>query len=128
LHLTCVRHARTILRADAATFEHATTDEDNPACNKRDPLVRGEGDLCDARAAVTEYTERCDGLTKGRDLDIDKERKKEIYEFLNRLAEDGVFDTTRLTRTMLPWAETEPVSSNGAKYTERATRVCERLL
>jgi len=115
LHITCVRNARTIVRAGAATFEHATTDEDNPKCSKRDPMVPGEGDLCDARVAVTEYKERCAELIKGRGLDIDDDRKKEVYEYLDKLARAGVFDTTKLTCTLMPWAETEPGSGCGVK-------------
>jgi len=115
LHTTCVRHARTILHKSAATFEHATTDEDNSRCRKRDPLVPGEGDLCDAQVAVMEYKDRCGELTKGRDLDIDDERKKVVYEYLDKLARDGVFDTTKLTCTLMPWAETEPASGCGAQ-------------
>ena len=115
LHISCVRHARTILHSGAATFEHATTDEDNPKCSKWDPLVPGEGDLCDARVAVTEYKERCEDLTRGRGLDIDTERKKAVYDYLDRLARNGVFDTTKLTCTLMPWAETEPGSGCGAK-------------
>ena len=115
LHTTCVRHARTILHTGAATFEHATTDEDNPKCNKRDPLVPGEGELCDARVAVMEYKDRCAELTKGRSLEIDEARKKEVYEYLDRLAEDGVFDTTRLTCTVMPWAEIESAPACGVK-------------
>jgi hypothetical protein len=107
LHITCVRHARTIVHKGASTCEHATTDEDNPKCNKRDPLVRGERDLCDTQVAVKEYKDRCGRLTRGRDLDIDEERKKEIYAFLDGLASRGIFDTTRLTCTRLTWAETE---------------------
>ena len=85
----------------------ATTDEDSPGCRKRDPLVPGERDLCAAKVAVNEYKERCGELTKGRNLDIDDERKKQIYEFIDGLARRGVFDTTKLTCTVLPWAETD---------------------
>ena len=106
LHITCVRNARTILHRAAMTCEHATTDEDNPKCNKRDPLVPGERDLCSAQEAVNEYEERCGKLTRGRNLNIDLEHKKQIYEFIENLARKGVFDTTRLTCTPLPWAET----------------------
>jgi len=105
LHITCVSNARTILDNAAMTCEHATTDENNPRCNKRDPLVPGERDLCGARVAVTEYEERCGALTKGRHLNIDNQRKKQVYEFIESLARRGVFDTTRLTCTPLPWAE-----------------------
>ena len=115
LHISCVRHARTILHTGAATFEHATTDEDNPKCSKRDPLVPGEGDLCEARVAVAEYKERCAELTRGRGLDIDDDRKKEVYDYLDRLAGNGVFDTTKLTCTLMPWAETEAGSGCGVK-------------
>jgi hypothetical protein len=115
LHITCVRRARTILHKGAATYEHATTDEDNPKCDKRDPLVPGEGDLCDARVAVTEYKERCGELTKGRGLDLDEDRKKEIYAYLDRLATDGVFDTTKLTCTLMPWVEAESTPACGVK-------------
>src|SRR6185436_15534633 len=62
LHITCVSNARTILHNAAKTCEHATTDEDNPKCNKRDPLVPGERDLCGAQEAVNEYEERCGKL------------------------------------------------------------------
>jgi len=107
LHITCVRNARTILHKAAATCEHATTDEDSPHCNKRDPFDPNEHDLCGTHVAVNEYKERCGDLTKGRDLDIDGERKKQIYDFLDRLALRGVFDTTRLTCTPITWAETD---------------------
>jgi hypothetical protein len=113
LHITCVRNARTILHNAAKTCEHATTDEDNPKCNKRDPLVPGERDLCGAQVAVNEYEERCGELTKGRHLNIDDERKKQIYEFIESLARKGVFDTTRLTCTPLPWAETGSTAAGG---------------
>jgi hypothetical protein len=107
LHVTCVGNARTILHKGAATCDHATIDEDNPRCHKRDPLDPDEGDLCDAQVAVNEYKERCGVLTKGRGLNIDLERKKQVYEFIDKLAKGGVFDTTRLTCTPLPWAETD---------------------
>ena len=111
LHITCVRNARTILHHAARTCEHATTDEDNPKCNRRDPLVPGERDLCGAQVAVNEYEERCGHLTKGRNLKIDDERKKRVYEFIESLARKGVFDTTRLTCTPLPWAETDQTAA-----------------
>jgi hypothetical protein len=110
LHITCVSKARTILHNAARTCDHATTDEDSPKCHKRDPLVPDERDLCSVRVAVNEYKERCDGLTKGRNLNLDGERKKQIYEFIESLARKGVFDTTKLTCTPLPWAEIDPVA------------------
>jgi hypothetical protein len=113
LHITCVSNARTILYNAARTCEHATTDEDSPKCNKRDPLVPGERDLCSAQVAINEYEERCGALTKGRNLKIDSERKKQIYEFIETLARRGVFDTTRLTCTPLPWAETGSTAASG---------------
>ena len=113
LHITCVSNARTILLDAARTCEHATTDEENPKCNKRDPLVPGERDLCGARVAVNEYEERCGKLTKGRNLNIDAERKKQIYDFIESLARRGVFDTTKLTCTPLPWAETGSTAAFG---------------
>ena len=115
LHMTCVRNARTIFHKEAATCEHATTDEDNPRCNKRDPLVPGERDLCGTQVAVNEYKSRCAELTKGRNLSIDEERKKQIYEYLDSLASRGVFDTTKLTCTPLPWAETVSPAGGGVK-------------
>jgi hypothetical protein len=114
LHITCVSNARTILHQSAMTCEHATTDEENPKCNKRDPLVPGERDLCSAQEAVNEYEERCGKLTKGRNLNIDLERKKQVYEFIESLARRGVFDTTRLTCTPLPWAENDSTATRGA--------------
>ena len=113
LHITCVSNARTILHDGARTCEHATTDEDNPKCNKRDPLVPGERDLCSAQVAINEYEERCGELTKGRNLKIDDERKKQIYEFIESLARRRVFDTTRLTCTPLPWAATASTAACG---------------
>jgi hypothetical protein len=110
LHITCVSNARTILHHAARTCEHATTDEDNPKCNKRDPLVPGERDLCGPQVAVNEYEERCGLLTRGRNLRIDDERRKRVYGFIESLARKGVFDTTRLTCTPLPWAETVPTA------------------
>jgi len=115
LHTTCVRYARTILHTSAATFEHATTDEDNPKCSKLDPLIPGEGDLCEAHVAVMEYKERCGELIRGRGLDIDEGRKREVYEYLDRLAGNGVFDTTKLTCTLMPWAEVESAPACGVK-------------
>lgn len=115
LHTTCIRHSRTILHTGAATFEHATTDDDNRMCSKRDPLVPGEGDLCEAQVAVMEYKDRCGELTRGRDLDIDEERKKVVYAFLDKLAGEGVFDTTKLTCTLMPWAETESALGCGVQ-------------
>jgi len=106
LHITCVRNARTILDNAAATCEHATTDEDDPSCNRRDPFDSQERHLCSPKVAVNEYKERCGDLLKGRSLKIDYERKKQVYEFLDRLAGRHVFDTTKLTCTPLPWAET----------------------
>jgi hypothetical protein len=113
LHITCVRNARTILHNAAATCEHATTDEDDPTCNRRDPFDSHERHLCSAKVAVEEYKERCGDLLKGRSLNIDQERKKQIYEFLDRLAGKHVFDTTKLTCTPLPWAETDSAASRG---------------
>jgi len=114
LHTTCVRNARTIVHTQASTWEHATTDEDNPRCKRRDPFVAGETDLCDSQVAVHEYKERCGELTKGRDLDLDADRRKQVYEFIDRLARNGVFDTTRLTCTSMPWAEAESTTICGA--------------
>jgi len=114
LHITCVRNARTILHNAASTCEHATTDEDDPSCHLRDPFDSSERDLCGPQAAVHEYKERCEQLTRGRNLDIDLERKKQIYEFIDGLAKKGVFDTTRLTCTPLPWAETDSTAACGA--------------
>jgi len=113
LHITCVRNARTIRHRGALTCEHATTDEDTPACNKRDPFDPSERDLCSTKVAVHEYKERCGVLAKGRDLNIDRERKKQIYEFIDKLARDRVFDTTRLTCTPLTWAETDMTADGG---------------
>jgi len=110
LHITCVRNARTILHEGSETFEHATTDEDSRRCRKRDPFDPTEHDLCAAKVAVNEYKERCGELTKGRNLDIDDERKKQIYEFIDGLARRGVFDTTKLTCTILPWAESDSIT------------------
>ena len=114
LHTTCVRNARTILHKAAATCDHATTDEHSRHCHKDDPFVSSERDLCGSQVAVNEYKERCGLLTKGRDLDIDPERKKQIYEFIDGLAKEGVFDTTRLTCTPLPWAEADSTAACGA--------------
>jgi hypothetical protein len=114
LHTTCVRYARTILHKGAATCDHATTDEHNRHCHKDDPFDSSERDLCGPQAAVHEYKERCEQLTRGRNLDIDLERKKQIYEFIDGLAKKGVFDTTRLTCTPLPWAETDSTAACGA--------------
>lgn len=106
LHITCVRNARTILHKGAATCEHATTDEDSRRCNRRDPFDSRERDLCSAEMVVSEYKARCGELTKGRGLNIDEKRKKQIYEFIDGLARQGVFDTTKLTCTPVTWAET----------------------
>jgi hypothetical protein len=106
LHITCVSNARTILHNGARTCEHATTDEDDPKCNKRDPFDSGERYLCSAQVAVEGYKERCDELVEGRNLSIDLKRKRQIFEFLDMLARRKVFDTTKLTCTPLPWAET----------------------
>ena len=108
LHITCVSNARTILHHAARTCEHATTDEDDPGCNKRDPLDPTERYLCSAKVAVDGYKERCEELIEGRNLNIDHKRKRQIFEFLDRLAKNGVFDTTKLTCTPLTWAETDP--------------------
>ena len=108
LHVTCVRHAKTILHQGASTCEHATTSEDSPSCKRRDPFVPGERNLCSSKVAVDEYKERCEKLARGRNLDIDHERKRQVFEFLDKLAKNGVFDTTKLTCTPLTWAETDP--------------------
>jgi len=113
-HITCVKNARTILHKGAATCEHATTDEDNPACNRNDPNGSDEDDLCSTEVAVNEYKARCGVLTKGRNLNIDEDRKTEIYEFIDRLAKGGVFDTTRLTCTPITWADRDLTSGSGA--------------
>jgi len=110
LHITCVGHARTILYHAAATCEHATTDEDDPACHKRDPFDSDERYLCSVKVAVEGYKERCGELLEGRHLSIDHKRKKQIFEFLDMLARKGVFDTTKLTCTPVPWAETDPTA------------------
>jgi len=112
LHTTCVRNARTIIHKSAATCDHATTDEESPrTCNRRDPFDPKERDLCPAEQAVKEYKERCGDLTRGRDLDIDEERKKQVYEFIDTLARSRVFDTTRLTCTPLTWAESDSTAA-----------------
>src|SRR6185369_4543879 len=111
LHTTCVRNARTIIQKGAVTCDHAATDEKNPGCRRRDPFDPSERDLCSRKVTVNEYKERCERLTSGRNLDINQERKKQIYEFIDGLAKRGVFDTTRLTCTALPWAETDSTSS-----------------
>ena len=108
LHITCVINARTILHNAARTCEHATTDEDDPSCNRRDPFDSNERYLCSAKVAVDGYKERCEELLEGRNLNIDHKRKRQIFEFLDRLARNGVFDTTKLTCTPLTWAETDP--------------------
>jgi len=114
LHTTCVRNARTILHNAAAVCDHATTDEHSRHCRKHDPLDSSERDLCGPQVAVNEYKERCEQLTKGRNLNIDPERKKQIYEFIDSLAKNGVFDTTRLTCTPLPWAEADSTAACAA--------------
>ena len=110
LHITCVSNARTILHNAAKTCEHATTDEDDPSCNIRDPFDLGERYLCSANVAVDGYKERCEELIEGRNLDIDHKRKRQIFEFLDMLARNGAFDTTKLTCTPLVWAETDPTA------------------
>ena len=110
LHITCVSNSRTILRNAAKTCEHATTDEDDPSCNKRDPFDSHERYLCSAKVAVEGYKERCEGLIAGRNLTIDHRRKRQIFEFLDMLARNRVFDTTKLTCTPLPWSETDPTA------------------
>jgi hypothetical protein len=114
LHITCVSNARTILHNAARTCEHATTDEDEPTCNRRDPFDSSERHLCSAKVAVDGYKERCGDLMKGRSLNIDHKRKRQIFEFLDRLARKGVFDTTKLTCTPLPWAETSSTTTGRA--------------
>ncbi|HKP69607.1 MAG TPA: hypothetical protein VJV05_10015 [Pyrinomonadaceae bacterium] len=113
LHFTCVRNARTIVHKGAANCEHATTDEDSPQCNHRDPFNPKERDLCGVEVAVNEYKSRCGDLTKGRGLNIDEQRKKQIFEFIDRLAKNGVFDTTKLTCTPLTWAASESTVACG---------------
>ena len=49
LHITCVRNAKTILHKSATTCEHATTAEDDPRCNARDPFNPNERNLCSTR-------------------------------------------------------------------------------
>ena len=110
LHITCVSHARTILHHAATTCEHATTDEDDPKCNKRDPFDSNERYLCSTKVAVEGYKERCEELTEGRNLKIDHKRKRQIFEFLDMLASNGVFDTTKLTCIPVTWAETDPTA------------------
>ena len=110
LHITCVSNARTILHNAARTCEHATTDEDDPSCNKRDPFDSHERNLCSAKVAVDGYKERCEELIEGRNLNIDHKRKRQIFEFLDMLARKGVCDTTKLTCTRLTWAETDPTA------------------
>jgi len=105
LHITCVRNARTILHNTARTCEHATTDEDDPTCHRRDPFDSHERHLCSAKVAVDGYKERCEALMQGRNLTIDLKRKRQIFEFLDMLARKRVFNTTKLTCTPLPWAE-----------------------
>jgi len=105
LHITCVRNARTILHNTARTCEHATTDEDDPTCHRRDPFDSHERHLCSAKVAVDGYKERCEALMQGRNLTIDLKRKRQIFEFLDMLARRRVFNTTKLTCTPLPWAE-----------------------
>jgi hypothetical protein len=60
--------------------------------------------------AADEYKERCENLLRGRNLKIDRERKRQIFEFVDMLARSAVFDTTRLTCIPLPWAETDPTA------------------
>ena len=110
LHITCVSNSRTILHHAAKTCEHATTDEDDPSCNGRDPFPSDERNLCSAKVAADGYKERCEELLEGRNLNIDHKRKRQIFEFLDMLARNGAFDTTRLTCTPLPWAETDPTA------------------
>ena len=81
------------------------------SCNRRDPFVSDERDLCSAQVAVDGYKERCEELIEGRNLNIDHKRKKQIYEFLDMLARNGVFDTTKLTCTPLAWAETDSTAA-----------------
>ena len=104
LHITCVSNAKTILHHGATNCEHATTDEDDPKCSKRDPYDFSERYLCSAQVAVEGYKERCEGLIEGRNLKIDHRRKKRIFGFLDLLARRGVFDTTKLVCTPVVWA------------------------
>jgi hypothetical protein len=112
LHITCVSNARTILHRGARTCEHATTDEDDPGCNRRDPFDSNERYLCSAEVAVEGYKERCEELIEGRNLKIDHKRKRQIFEFLDMLAKNGVFDTTKLICTPVVWAETDPSAAS----------------
>ena len=80
------------------------------SCNKRDPFDSDERYLCSAKVAVDGYKERCEELIEGRNLNIDHKRKRQIFEFLDMLARNGVFDTTKLTCTPLAWAETDPTA------------------
>ena len=66
--------------------------------------------LCSANVAVEGYKERCEELVEGRHLNIDQKRKRQIFEFLDLLARNGVFNTTKLTCTPVPWAETDPTA------------------
>ncbi|MCM3901898.1 MAG: hypothetical protein ND866_09350, partial [Pyrinomonadaceae bacterium] len=59
---------------------------------------------------VDGYKERCEELLEGRNLNIDHKRKRQIFGFLDMLARNGVFDTTKLTCTPLVWAETDPTA------------------
>ena len=100
LSLLCaVKHYKFICVTDP-NANHATVRE----------MELHERNLCSAKVAVDGYKERCEELIEGRNLNIDHERKRQIFEFLDMLARKGVFDTTKLTCTPLAWAETDPTA------------------
>jgi hypothetical protein len=75
---------------------------------------------------VMEYKDRCGELTKGRDLDIDDERKKVVYEYLDKLAgRRSIRHNEADLHTHALGRKPKRLRVAEHSFAEHATRVCE---
>lgn len=119
LHVTCVKNARTIAKYGSRVCDHASTASD---CKQCDPNPPYKCNVCGAADSVEEYKQRCGSFVKGTDLEIDRERKKQVEAFADRLAEQGVFRSSKFTCNMPPWAEVESSTRSASGPESETTR------
>jgi len=111
LHLTCALGARTLIAPGGRYCEHATNDDGS--CHLCDTNDQSNCNICDPSQAVMEYKDRCDRLVRGRNLNLDPERRRVIGEFADRLKREGVFSSDRFTCIQPPWAEVQAPPAAG---------------
>lgn len=109
LHLTCARGSTTMIMPDGKLCEHASTG-DRDTCSNCDPNPPKECNICGSAESIDEYTSRCGRLLiekgKVRKVDVDPERKRMVEAHAKKLADMGVFDISKFSCHVPPWAET----------------------